>query len=385
MTLISQAVARTSKFPLSSAVVKALQQTAKYLKKSKNTDEFISRPRLCIDSKNQQLIYGNKNILKLTYAGKNILGSGGQGQQQAGVVTHIYKDRPAAYYPVAVKFFNNKNNYCYTQEFQALLANAKSSPPHPNLQKLIPNDQNLIATQLEVTDLSNYLEPAEQGKNPISLAQKLKLILQTASGLKHLHSLGFLHLDIKPANILINASGDAVLCDLGGNTNKTARKHDYFGFGVPEGTSNVSQKSDVFILSAMITQLLSEHKIQVYDTCQQVYCYMDTDEQERITWVLYDSLLKQTEQTHPSGCLAFARSLGEALHRDPKQRPTLDQLITALQVFSESLTPAPTIQQPLPAVPDPAKFRIPRPHLFSAAGQYAPNAKDRKVTFADNA
>lgn len=387
MTVISQALVYTSRFSLNSAVTQALQKAAKCLKKSKNTDKFISPPTVDKRLKSQELIYGNKNILKLTYAGKNILGSGGQAQQQAGVITQLRDGFPAIHRPVAIKFFNEYQNHHYTQERKALLANSLSPKPHPHLQQTIPNDKNLIATPLAVTDLCNYINTTEEANKPLSLAQKLKLILQTASGLQYLHRLGFLHLDIKPENILINAAGEAVLCDLGGHTNDTVREHNYFGFRVPEGDENVSTKSDVFILSAMITNLLSGYKIQLYDHEGDVKHAMTPSVRKHITNELHNSLLKQTKQINPSACRHFAQSLGQALHPEPQQRLALDKLITALQVFSDSLTPAPTTQPPLISVQDLGNFKIRRPTYLPPPppGQYPPNPKGRKVTFADNA
>jgi len=45
--------------------------------------------------------------------------------------------------------------------------------------------------------------------------QLLKVIEQVAMGIRHLHSLSIVHLDIKPENILVSGDGDALLSDLG--------------------------------------------------------------------------------------------------------------------------------------------------------------------------
>lgn len=45
--------------------------------------------------------------------------------------------------------------------------------------------------------------------------QLLNVMEQVALGIKHLHSLSIVHLDIKPENILVSADGDALLSDLG--------------------------------------------------------------------------------------------------------------------------------------------------------------------------
>jgi len=52
-------------------------------------------------------------------------------------------------------------------------------------------------------------------KGPLPEAEALKYIRQVASALEYVHSLHRLHLDVKPANIMVTAEGKAVLIDFG--------------------------------------------------------------------------------------------------------------------------------------------------------------------------
>lgn len=54
-----------------------------------------------------------------------------------------------------------------------------------------------------------------KSEGPMSEAQALKYIRQIADALKYVHANNRLHLDIKPANIMVNASDNAVLIDFG--------------------------------------------------------------------------------------------------------------------------------------------------------------------------
>ena len=50
---------------------------------------------------------------------------------------------------------------------------------------------------------------------PIPLAAKLKLVQQFCEGLAHAHKYGFVHRDVKPANILVTSDGNVKVVDFG--------------------------------------------------------------------------------------------------------------------------------------------------------------------------
>ena len=57
--------------------------------------------------------------------------------------------------------------------------------------------------------------------------QMVKWAVQIAAGMSHIHSRGFIHRDIKPQNILLNKSNDALICDLGTVKNLTPGAHHF--------------------------------------------------------------------------------------------------------------------------------------------------------------
>ncbi|GEM_PF-5416550 len=86
------------------------------------------------------------------------------------------------------------------------------------------------------------------------------------AGLKHIHDNGFLHLDIKPQNIMVDNSGAGILIDLGGSrrmngdcpsdlANMSYGTLDYFP---PElvALKNLSARSDVYQFGATILSCL---------------------------------------------------------------------------------------------------------------------------------
>ena len=55
--------------------------------------------------------------------------------------------------------------------------------------------------------------------NPISEEEIIYILREVTSGLKHIHSKGYAHRDIKTENILIMGDGTLTICDFGSCTN----------------------------------------------------------------------------------------------------------------------------------------------------------------------
>jgi serine/threonine protein kinase len=73
----------------------------------------------------------------------------------------------------------------------------------------------------------------------------LNWAIQIASGMHYLHSKGYVHRDIKPHNVLLNKSNDALVADLGfvrrpkENTNKNTQESKNMGRNHNSGGSNI--------------------------------------------------------------------------------------------------------------------------------------------------
>ena len=112
---------------------------------------------------------------------------------------------------------------------------------------------------------------ADKVKNgPLAEADAVKYIRQVALALEYIHSMQVMHLDIKPANILLDGAGNAVLIDFGlakqydsdGHQTSTTPVGLSHGYAPMEqykqgGVSEFSPVSDIYSLGATLYKLVT--------------------------------------------------------------------------------------------------------------------------------
>lgn len=111
-------------------------------------------------------------------------------------------------------------------------------------------------------------------RGPLNEAEAQKYIAQIASALKYIHQRKMNHLDVKPANIMLNRSGDSVLIDFGISKQYDATSGQQTSstpVGISEGFAPIEQykqggllefspESDVYALGATYYTLLTGTK-----------------------------------------------------------------------------------------------------------------------------
>ena len=125
---------------------------------------------------------------------------------------------------------------------------------------------------MDYIDGQSLAKLLEQRRGGMSESEALGYIRQVADALAYVHSTGRLHLDIKPANIMIDRTGRAILIDFGvskqydpdGLNDSTLIGHTP-GFSSPEQAAGdmryFSPASDIYSLGATLYNLLTSRRI----------------------------------------------------------------------------------------------------------------------------
>jgi serine/threonine-protein kinase len=110
---------------------------------------------------------------------------------------------------------------------------------------------------------------------PLTLDEKLHVIIQLCSALNYAHEQGVVHRDIKPANIFLLPDGSVKLLDFGVAklaTSTLTRQGDVLGSAMymsPEqvsGSGNVDGRSDIFSTGVVLYEILANRKPFQADT-----------------------------------------------------------------------------------------------------------------------
>ncbi|OKL60451.1 hypothetical protein UA08_04405 [Talaromyces atroroseus] len=145
-----------------------------------------------------------------------------------------------------------------------------------------------------------------------------KILLELSQGLKHIHDSGFIHLDLKPANVLITFEGVLKIGDFGMATTWPAEKHiegegdrEYMG---PEVLMGMYDKpADIFALGLIIFEIAGNVELPDNGLSWQKLRNGDISDVPSLTWSSETSILRDA-----SGNPLFEGfSFDELCHSDP--------------------------------------------------------------------
>lgn len=172
----------------------------------------------------------------------------------------------------------------------------------------------------------------EDGRR-LSVGQVIEWAIQIARALDYLHAVkGYLHRDIKPGNVVINASGNVLVCDFGSaartsSTGHTAAVRATYLYQPPEVARHgwMSTKSDIYSLGLTLIELLDGRFL--YEGLDAAAIEARLAQGKRG----YSDRALSSRARSPHVPPALRTVLTRSIAPDPDARPTAAELITTLE------------------------------------------------------
>ncbi|TYI24894.1 hypothetical protein ES332_A05G016600v1 [Gossypium tomentosum] len=217
---------------------------------------------------------------------------------------------------------------------------------HPNLVKLIgyciEEDHRLLVYEFMTRgSLENHLF---RRTIPLPWSNRIKITLGAAKGLAFLHGgpEPVIYRDFKTSNILLDSEYNAKLSDFGlakagpqgDKTHVSTRVVGTYGYAAPEYvmTGHLTSKSDVYSFGVVLLEILTGRR--------SMDKKRPSGEQNLVTWArpyladkrkLYQLVDPRLELNYSlKWVLKVSQLAYNCLHRDPKARPTMDEVVKVL-------------------------------------------------------
>lgn len=286
------------------------------------------------DASPRRLVVGEEVALQ------EVIGRGGM-----GVVRSAHQ--PSVRREVAVKHLGEEAD---PRAFRSLLKEAwvGGSLEHPNIvpvHTLAPHDQGVavVMKRVEGRSWSSVLrDDADPGPDP--LGAHLRTFVQVCNAVDFAHSQGVLHLDLKPANVMLGAFGEVYVVDWGlaagvdgapawlppaSEIRSIAGTPDYMAPELALGAGErIDERTDVYLLTAVLHEIVTgrpPHRgesvmVRLFQAYQSEPVTLD-DANEELLAILHRGMHVDPEQR-----FASVRELREAVEVFASHREA-DELI----------------------------------------------------------
>ncbi|KAG6516857.1 receptor-like cytoplasmic kinase 176 [Zingiber officinale] len=230
---------------------------------------------------------------------------------------------------------------------------------HPNLVKLLgyclEDEQRLLAYEfMPRGSLENHLFRRSSYYQPLPWNIRMMIALGAAKGLAFLHSgkgkAKVIYRDFKTSNVLLDSNYNAKLSDfglakdgpIGDKSHVSTRIMGTYGYAAPEylSTGHLTSRSDVYSFGVVLLELLTGRRaIDRNQPSGQHYLvewakpYL-TSKSKRSTTNMMDPRLEG--QYPATGAQKTAALALQCLSMEAKDRPTMDQVVTALEQLQDA-------------------------------------------------
>ncbi|KAL0456666.1 UNVERIFIED_CONTAM: Receptor-like cytoplasmic kinase [Sesamum latifolium] len=299
--------------------------------------------------------FNDLRIATRNFRPDSVLGEGGFGCVFKGWIDeNTFKAaKPGTGMVIAVKRLNQEGFQGHKEWLTEI--NYLGQLYHPNLVKLIgyclEDEHRLLVYEfMPRGSLENHLFRRTSYFQPLSWNLRMKVALGAAKGLAYLHSpeAKVIYRDFKSSNILLDTNYNAKLSDFGlakdgpmdGKSHVSTRVMGTYGYAAPEymATGHLTARSDVYSFGVVLLEMLTGRRV------------LDKNrphgEQNLIEWarpylaskrrVLRVMDPRLEGQYSPGGALRAATLAIKCLALEPKHRPTMDDVVKALEQLQET-------------------------------------------------
>lgn len=284
-------------------------------------------------------------------------------------------------------------------------AKALARLSHPNIVKVHDYGEEGGLPYLVMEYLPGGTLKSKLGK-PMPWHEAIQLILPIAQALGYAHNLNIVHRDVKPANILLNESGQPMLTDFGiAKILESDSQLQLTGTGVGIGTPEymapeqgqglpVDRRADIYALGVVFYELITGRRPFQADTPMAVVIKHITEPLPRpqtfvpeipveIENIIFKALAKKPEDRYQD-MASFAKALEKMLyqmHVDTEQMTVKKEKapeVTVTQTAPQPGFPPPSaIPQPPPTPPPPEAPSLPpkapsSPYIIQTEPQVSP-------------
>ncbi|KAL8473524.1 hypothetical protein ACS0TY_030382 [Phlomoides rotata] len=313
-------------------------------------------PALTPRSDGEILETGNLNIFGFddvrtatrNFRPDSVLGEGGFGCVFKGWIDeNTFKAaKPGTGMVIAVKRLNQEGFQGHKEWLTEI--NFLGQLYHPNLVKLVgyclEDEHRLLVYEfMPRGSLENHLFRRSPRFQPLSWNLRMKVALGAAKGLAFLHEAKVIYRDFKSSNILIDSSYNAKLSDFGlakdgpmdGKSHVSTRVMGTYGYAAPEYivTGHLTTRSDVYSFGVVLLEILTGRRVLDRD--------LPHGEQNLMVWarpflgskgrVLRVMDARIQGQYAPTTAFRAATLAVKCVEMEPKLRPTMKQVVKALQ------------------------------------------------------
>ncbi|XP_076954663.1 putative serine/threonine-protein kinase PBL10 [Bidens hawaiensis] len=284
----------------------------------------------------------------------SVLGEGGFGLVFKGWIDEqsLTAARPGTGTVIAVKRLNQDGIQGHQEWLTEI--NYLGQLHHPNLVQLIgyclEDDQRLLVYEfMSRGSLENHLFRRSSYFQPLSWTLRLKVALGAAKGLAYLHSpeANVIYRDFKCSNILIDSDYNAKLSDfrlakdgpLDGKSHVSTRVMGTYGYAAPEymATGHLTERSDIYSFGVVLLEILTGKRCIDKNRPSNEQVLVDfakpyLSSKRRVLHIMDQRIIGQYSSEVATRTAVLAM---KCLAREPKYRPTADELVNVLEQLQE--------------------------------------------------